>query len=227
MARPRKRPSRTTPKSESQRVAAYRKRLMQASHYRNVSFLASPEEFSRIDLARERTGLSTKELMLAQLEQLEGNTLGSSAQEEYGAEDDVSLTELEAPQPEDPSIAQLKRGELFRLPGHQNWVLMTLYLNLERLPGLFPFDADVIRDFEHYREALQYYCLRHDRLPPAHQVLLLGRISPAEIPGLGVESDYRVRLRLNQIYPQIAEHSDGTDYRSVYNQMLAEYANEP
>ncbi len=227
MSRPRKRPSQSTSQSESQRVAAYRKRLMQESHYRNVSFLASPEEFSRIDLARERTGLSTKELMLAQLEQLEGNTQGSSAQEDYGAEDEVYLTELKAHQPQDPSIAQLKRGELFRLPGHQNWVLLTLYLNLERLPGLFPFDTDVIRDFEHYREALQYYCLRHDRLPPAHQVLLLGHISPDEIPGLAVESDYRVRLRLNQIYPQIPEHSDGTDYQSVYSQMLAEYANEP
>lgn len=222
MARPRKHPTKPTPESESRRVAAYRKRLMQEEHFRSVSFLASPEEFSRIEAARERTGLSTKELMLARLDWLmsEAAETPEDDLELLIADDDQAAPAL------NPARELLARGELFDLPGRQDYVLLSLYLNLERLPGLFPFDTELIRDFGTYREALQYDCLRRDRLPPAHELLLLGRLGADELSGVAGEHLYRVRLRLRGVYPQIAEYADGKDYQQVFQTMRAEYADE-
>lgn len=214
-------------RSESQRVAAHRRRLMQEQHYRSVSFLAHPDEFALIESARSRSGLSTKDLMLFYLsgryltEPLP-NLLLTPAEAEIWEEPAEQEIPLEA-----RLEAQRLRGELFRYEGRQAFVLISLYLQLERLPGLFPFEVTLIRDFAEVREALQYYLLRAAQLPPARQFLLLQRATEAELGGAVTPNPwYRVRLRLNQIYPQIAESPGESDFAAEYARMQAEYAEE-
>ncbi|HEY9842965.1 MAG: hypothetical protein ACAI44_36670 [Candidatus Sericytochromatia bacterium] len=234
MARPRKH---NPPQPESQRVAAWRKRQMQEKQYRNVSFLASPEEYDLIEASRSRYGLTTKELMLYYLS---GRYLSESLEPE-GDQGENELRDESQDEPESTGPNQTKRkqrdledqrqhGTIFNFPHRQEYLLVSFYLNLDLLPGLFPFEIEPIRDFASYREALQYYLLRRDRLPPARQLVLMRRAGAAEIGWEPPEDGwYHIRLRLNQIYPQLAEQrfdSDPTDYRAEYEQMAAEYADE-
>lgn len=238
MPRPRKH---HPPRNESQRVAAHRRKLMQEQHYRSVSFLASPGEFSLIEQTRERSGLTTKELMLFYLSgrYLSAplpNLLPTDSADESEASDGEALggEDLEA----DEAFRQRRlearleerrsRGDLFYGPDRQDFVLASLYFDFALLPGWFPFEIELIRDFGSYREALQYYLLRLDRLPPARQLLLLQRATADE---LGWEPEvnpwYRVRLRLNQIYPQIpAWPLAEPNLAAAYADMQAEYAED-
>lgn len=223
MARPRKHPPQ---RSESERVSAWRKRLMQDQHYKSISFLASPDEYALIESARARYGLSTKDLMLYPLAHRPWPILESA---EGPIEDDF-LPETRVADPAIALEAARARGELFQLSGQQPYVLAALYLNLSLLPNLFPFDLSLIRDFTSLREALQYVCLRQDRFAPAQQIVLLTRASAEELGHAPPQPDwYALRLRLNEVYPQLPERKtadDQTDYRAELTRMRAEYADE-
>lgn len=239
MPRPRKH---HPPRTESQRVAAHRRKLMQERHYRSVSFLASPGEFSLIEQTRARSGLTTKELMLFYLsgrylseplpnllpEAGDADERAESGADAIGAEDVEEDDESGRRRREAGLEARRMRGDLLYGPERQDFVLASLYFDFALLPGFFPFEIELIRDFGSYREALQYYLLRRDRLPPARQLLLLQRATADEL-GWEPEANswYRVRLRLNQIYPQIPEWPLAEpNLAAAYAEMQAEYAEE-
>ncbi|PKL76557.1 MAG: hypothetical protein CVV27_09680 [Candidatus Melainabacteria bacterium HGW-Melainabacteria-1] len=228
MARPRKH---QPPLNESQRVSAWRKRLMQEDHYRSISFLASAEEHQLIDAARTRYGLSTKELMLYPL-------TGRALPEPEADDSEQAEPDQLTPATPDPDLARLQletrrsHGELFHFESRQDFILLSVYLKLEMLPSYFPFEQEVLRDFASSREAMMYYLLRRERIAPARQVLLLQRARPEEL-GLGAADAatdspwYCLRLRLNQIYPQLPEQPlPDQDLGAEFARVATEYADE-
>ncbi len=161
-------------RQESRRVQAYRQRKAQEG-FKNITFVASPEEYQEIERERERLNLTTKELFFYHLRgqvAMEGRGYSSP----YYDHLEMFDPDFNLPMPErllDTFEKDQKRGECFKLTTTRRERRFRKYVIAEfiykapspREENFFPFEMRwVNRGYETYEEAMRAYLSRKPRL---------------------------------------------------------------